>query len=62
MHEDKAEELVRPVIVKFKRRKIFVKGIDDVWQADLLILDAFSKENEGYKYILVTINCFSKYA
>ncbi len=58
MHENEAKELVKPVIAKFKRRKIFVKGIDDVWQADLLI----QKENEGYKYILVTIDCFSKCA
>ncbi len=62
MQEDEAKELVKPVIAKFKRRKIFVKGIDDVWQANLLSLDAFSKENEGYKYILVTIEYFSKYA
>ncbi len=61
MHEDEAKELVRLVVRKFKRRKIFLRGIDDVWQADLLILDAFSEENKGYKYILVTIDCFSKY-
>ncbi len=62
MDENEAKELIKPVITKFKRRRIFVKGIDEIWQADLLILDAFSRENKGYKYILVVIDCFSKYA
>ncbi len=45
MDENEAKELVKPMITKFRRQKIIVKGIDDVWQADILILDAFSKES-----------------
>ena len=57
-----ARELHRAVIKKFKTRKIIVKGIDDIWACDLLIMSAFSRQNDGYKYILNVIDCFSKYA
>ncbi len=49
MDENEAKELIKPVIKKFKRQKMFVNDVDDVWQADLFILEAFSKENKGYK-------------
>lgn len=36
-------------------------GIDDLWQADLAEMIWHAKQNDNYKYILVVINCFSKY-
>lgn len=62
MEKDLAHELHRGVIKKFKTRKIITKGIDDIWAADLLIMSAFHKENDNYKYLLNVIDCFSKYA
>ena len=56
-----AKELHRQTIRKFKKRKIITKGIDDLWAADLLILDKFAGENNGKKYLLVVIDTFSKY-
>lgn len=57
-----AEELHAPIIKRFCRRKIITKGIDDTWEADLLILDKYSKYNNGFKYILNVIDQFSKFA
>ena len=38
-----------------------VGGIDHVWQADLVDMQAYSTKNEGYRYILTVIDVFSKY-
>jgi hypothetical protein len=59
---DLALELHKPVRKKFKKRKIITKGIDHIWEADLLIMTKYVKENEGYQNILNVIDCFSKYA
>ncbi len=55
-------ELHRPARKKFKRLHVVLKGIDDLWQADLVDMKAFSKYNNGYKYILTIIDGFSKVA
>lgn len=57
-----ARELHKPVIKRFKTRKVITKGIDDIWEADLLVMSQYSKQNQGFKYILNVIDCFSKYA
>ena len=46
---------------KFQRRRVQVNGIDEVWAADLIDMQAFSKFNRGVKYILAVIDIFSKY-
>ena len=46
---------------KFQRRRVQVNGIDEVWAVDLIDLQAFSKFNQGVKYILAVIDIFSKY-
>lgn len=46
----------------FLRRNVILKDIDDLWQADLIDMQSFSKENSQYKYILTIIDAFSKYA
>lgn len=57
-----ASELHKPVRHNFKRRKIIVNGIDEIWALDLADMQAFSTENKGEKYILTVIDCFSRYA
>lgn len=56
------EELHRPARKNFRRRRVIVKGLNDMWQTDLVQMNQYSKVNKGYKYILVVINVFSKYA
>ncbi len=47
---------------KYERNPIIVGGIDKQWQADLADMTSLSKENDGYKFLLTVIDCFSKYA
>lgn len=46
----------------FPRRHVIMKDIDDLWQADLIDMQSLSRENHSFKYILVVIDTFSKYA
>ena len=57
-----ADELHKPVIKKFKKRRVFVKGIDKIWSCDLVDMQSLSKSNNGIKYLLTIIDIFSKYA
>ena len=52
----------KPVERKFARRKIIVKGINDQWQVDLIVLPRLKLSNKGYEYILAVIDCFSRFA
>ena len=56
-----AEELYKPVTRKFRRRRVNVNGIDEVWAADLIDMHSFSKDNKGIKYLLTVIDIFSKF-
>ena len=44
---------------KFRRTLVFKPR--DLWQIDLLDMQKYSKENDGYRYICVIIDCFSRY-
>ena len=55
------EELHKPVRRKFKRRRVLVNGINKIWAADLVDMQAFTKFNRGVKYLLAVIDVFSKY-
>ena len=55
------EELHRPARKNYPRRRVLLKGIDDLWQADLLELQPYSRINGGHRFILVVIDCLSKY-
>ena len=56
-----AEELHKPVKRKFKKRKVLVSGIDKIWAADLADMKAFKDYNDGYTFLLLVIDTFSKY-
>ena len=56
-----ADEPHKPVIKYFPKRKVYVNGIDEVWNADLVEMQAFSKFNRGVRYLLTVIDVFSKY-
>ncbi|KAL4142621.1 hypothetical protein QTP88_005046 [Uroleucon formosanum] len=57
-----AKELHKPVRKIFPKRRIFTKGIDDLWAADLVIMRNYSDENKGYSYIITVIDTFSKFS
>ena len=49
------------MIHHFRRRKVIVNDIDEIWAADLVDMQSFSKFNNGIKYLLMVIDVFSKY-
>jgi len=54
-------ELHKPIRKNFIRRRIIIKGLWDLWQADLAQMDLYASDNKNYKYILIVIDCFSKF-
>lgn len=58
---DIVNELHKTARRNFKRRRVIIKGLHDLIQADLAIMLPYSKVNNGYNYILIVINAFSKY-
>jgi len=59
--EQVVNELHKPARKNFKRRRITIKGLDDLWQADLAEMGNYAKDNKNFKYLLVVIDCFSKF-
>ena len=57
-----ANELHKPIIRKFNKRKVYSSFNDNIWDADLADMQLLSKFNKGIKYLLHVIDLFSKYA
>lgn len=57
-----AKELHKPARRNFIRRRVTLKGINDLYQADLVEMLPYAKLNKGMRYILTMINCFTKFA
>ena len=57
-----ANELHKPIIRKFKKRKVYSYFRDNIWGVDLADMQSLSKYNKGIKYLLCAIDLFSKYA
>ena len=55
------DELHKPIIKIFQNEKVLVNGIDKIWAADLVEMQAFSKFNRGVRYLLTVVDVFSKY-
>ena len=47
-----AEELQKPIIKNFKRRKVYSSFKDNIWGVDLADMTLLSKFNKGIKYFL----------
>ena len=57
-----ANELHKPIIRKFKKRKVYSSFRDNIWGVDLADMQSLSKYNKGIKYLLCAIDLLSKYA
>ena len=57
-----AEELHKPIIRKFKKKKVYSGFIDNIWGADLADMQLISKFNKEFRFLLWVIDFFSKYA
>ena len=60
--EDLSNELNKPTINKFPRKKVIINYINEIHSTDLVDMTQYSKINRGYKYIFTNIDVFSKIA
>ena len=61
-NQELAEELNKPIIRKFTKRKVHLPYLrDNIWDADLLDME-FSKFDTGNRFFSCVIDFFSKYA
>ena len=56
-----ADELDKPVIKKFNKRKVYSQSKDNIWEVDLADMQSLSKKNKNIKYLLCAIDLYSKY-
>ena len=56
-----ADELHKPVIKKFNKRKVYSQFKDNIWGVDLAAMQSLSRKNKGIKYLLCAIDLYSKY-
>ena len=56
-----ANELHKPIIQKFKKRKVYSSFRDNIWGVDLADMRSLSKYNKGIKYLLCPSDLFNKY-
>ena len=61
-NEQLANELHKPIIRKFEKRKVYSTFKDNIWVVDLADIKLLSKYNKGIRFLLFVIDIFSKYA
>ena len=57
-----ADELHKPIIRKFNKRKVYSQFKDNIWRVDLADMQSLSRKNKGIRYLLCAIDLYSKYA
>ena len=57
-----ANELHKPIIKKFNKRKVYSSFKDNIWGVDLADVQLLSKFNKGFRFLLCVIDIFSKYS
>ena len=57
-----AIELLTPKRKRFQRRKVYSPLVDAIWTGDLLDIHKYARQNNNYKFILVLVDIFSRYA
>ena len=61
-NEQLANELRKPIIRKFEKRKVYSTFKDNISGVDLADMQLLSKYNKGIRFLLCVIDIFSKYA
>ena len=57
-----AEELRKPIIRTFNKRKVHSNFIDNIWGAILTDMQLISNFEKGFRFLLCVTDIFSKYA
>ena len=50
-----SEELIKPIIRKYEKRKVYLSFKDNIWGADLANMQLISKFNEVSRFLLSVI-------
>lgn len=53
--------LMKPIRRSFPRSRVVVDTFDSMWDGDLADVSNLSSENDGYKFLLVLIDIFSRF-
>ena len=61
-NEQLAEDLHKPNVGKFRKRKVYSAFKDNIWGIDLGDMQLISKFNKGFRCLLCVNDIFSKYA
>ena len=51
-NKELAEELHKPIIRNFHKRKVRSPFIDNIWETDLADMQLINKFNKGFKFLL----------
>ena len=57
-----ADELHKPIINKFNKRKVYSQFKDNIWGVDVADMQSLSRKNKGIQYLLCAIDLYNKYA
>ena len=57
-----ANKLHKPIIRKFKKRKVYSSFRDNIWGVDLADMQSLNRYNKRIRYLLCAIDLCSKYA
>ena len=60
-NKELGEELLKPIIRKFNKRKVNSPFIDNIWGADLADIQLISKFNKKFRFLLCVIDIYNKY-
>ena len=61
-NQELAKEWHKPIIRKLEKWKVHSCFIDNIWGANLADTQLLSKLNKGFRFLLCTIDIYSKYA
>ena len=61
-YQQLAEELRKPIIRTFNKRKVHSNFIDNIWGAILTDMQLISNFEKGFRFLLCVTDIFSKYA
>ena len=61
LNKELAEELHKPIVREFKKRKAQSPFVDNILGADLADMQLISKLNKGFSFSLCVIDIYSKY-
>ena len=59
--ETVVKEIHRSARCNYPCRKYDIGGLDEIFQADLVEMQPYARENKGYRYMITAIDVFPKY-